>query len=122
MSPYISGSMGNYMALMGFSMLIVLLVITAWLSQSLSSPANVAAALSDGIASSSPGFDAKSVAHNLGLTARESEILPYLLGPMTTEEIAGKLYISISTVKTHTRNILGKANVFSRRELRDLLL
>lgn len=122
LSPHIAFSMDTYMVLTGFALLIVLLVITAWLSQSLSSPASVAAALAESIASSSPEFDVEEIAHRYGLTARECEVLPYLLGSMTTEEIAGKLYISASTVKTHTRNILGKINVSSRRELRQLLL
>ena len=42
------------------------------------------------------------------LTAREMEVLRLMCKHMTSEEIAGELFISVSTVKYHKANILGK--------------
>jgi LuxR family maltose regulon positive regulatory protein len=50
------------------------------------------------------------------LTRREIEVLELLGKRSTYEEIATSLFISHSTVKTHTRNIYQKLNVGGRRE------
>jgi DNA-binding NarL/FixJ family response regulator len=50
------------------------------------------------------------------LTKREKEILCHLLLGMTREAIAGQLYLSRNTVRTHIQNILGKFNVHSTLE------
>ena len=42
------------------------------------------------------------------LTVREMEVLRLMCKHMTSEEIAGELFISVSTVKYHKANILGK--------------
>jgi DNA-binding CsgD family transcriptional regulator len=51
---------------------------------------------------------------NEQLTNREVEVLYYMAEGMSNKEIANKLYISLSTVKTHTLNIYGKLEVSSR--------
>jgi DNA-binding NarL/FixJ family response regulator len=51
-----------------------------------------------------------------GLTAREKEILDYLAEGYTYQNIASKLYISISTVRTHIMNIYEKLQVNSKIE------
>lgn len=51
-----------------------------------------------------------------GLTAREKEILGYLAEGHTYQNIASKLYISISTVRTHIMNIYDKLQVNSKIE------
>jgi LuxR family maltose regulon positive regulatory protein len=51
-----------------------------------------------------------------GLTAREREVLRYLGTPMSMGEIAGALFVSRNTVKSHVRNIYGKLGVRTRRE------
>jgi DNA-binding CsgD family transcriptional regulator len=56
------------------------------------------------------------------LTAREQEILEWLLLGMSNREIATSLFISESTVKTHVRNIFSKYAVASRAELISTLL
>lgn len=56
------------------------------------------------------------------LTAREQEVLQLILSGKSNREIAGALFISESTVKTHVRNIFSKYDVGSRAELISTLL
>jgi DNA-binding CsgD family transcriptional regulator/MFS family permease len=56
------------------------------------------------------------------LTAREQEVLQLILSGKSNREIAGALFISESTVKTHARNIFSKYDVSSRAELISTLL
>lgn len=56
------------------------------------------------------------------LTAREQEVLEWILSGRSNREIAASLFISESTVKTHARNIFSKYNVTSRAELISTLL
>jgi len=57
--------------------------------------------------------------HNLlpeTLSAREMRILRYLPTHLSASEIAGELYISLNTAKTHLRHIYTKLGVNSRKE------
>jgi LuxR family maltose regulon positive regulatory protein len=58
------------------------------------------------------------------LTAKELEVLGHLEELLTTEEIAGKMFVSVNTVRTHVRSILRKLGVNRRnaavRKARDL--
>lgn len=56
------------------------------------------------------------------LTVREQEVLQLILSGKSNREIAGALFISESTVKTHARNIFSKYDVGSRAELISTLL
>ena len=56
------------------------------------------------------------------LTPREQEVLQLILSGKSNREIAGALFISESTVKTHVRNIFSKYDVGSRAELISTLL
>lgn len=56
------------------------------------------------------------------LTVREQEVLQLILSGKSNREIAGALFISENTVKTHTRNIFSKYDVSSRAELISTLL
>ena len=56
------------------------------------------------------------------LTDREQEVLQLILYGKSNREIAETLFISESTVKTHTRNIFSKYDVGSRAELISTLL
>ena len=51
-----------------------------------------------------------------GLTKREEEILDYLMKGYFYKEIAGELFISTETVRTHIRNIYEKLQVRTRSE------
>lgn len=50
------------------------------------------------------------------LTHRERDVLQYIGTGSTDKEIAAQLSISIYTVKSHVRNILGKLHAVNRRE------
>ncbi len=50
------------------------------------------------------------------LTARELDVLHLLAEGLTNPEIAQRLYISLPTVKSHTRNLYGKLGVHSRKQ------
>ena len=50
------------------------------------------------------------------LTSREMEILRYLARGLSNQEIADELEISITTVATHVRNILGKLHLANRTQ------
>jgi len=51
-----------------------------------------------------------------GLSSREMEVLDCLAQGKTTIQIAGKLFISENTVKTHVRHILEKLEASNRAE------
>lgn len=50
------------------------------------------------------------------LTERELQVLALLVQGLTNRQIAGKLTVSPSTIKSHVRNIMTKLNVASRTE------
>ena len=52
-----------------------------------------------------------------GLTARETEVLAYLVANRTNAEIAEALFISEKTVSVHVSNLLRKTDTESRREV-----
>jgi LuxR family maltose regulon positive regulatory protein len=53
------------------------------------------------------------------LSARERAILRYLPTMMSNQEIAGELFVSVNTVKTHLRHVYRKLGVAKRREAVD---
>ena len=57
------------------------------------------------------------LARDFGLTLREEEILAQLAQRKRNHEIAGELFISEQTVKTHVRNLYRKLGIHSRDEL-----
>lgn len=60
-----------------------------------------------------------AIVSDVGLSKRESEILPFVLRGRSSERIAGELFISKNTVDTHIRKIYLKCGVHSRQELLD---
>jgi LuxR family maltose regulon positive regulatory protein len=50
------------------------------------------------------------------LSERELEVLQLVAEGLTNREIAARLFLSLNTVKGHTRNIYGKLNVHSRTQ------
>ncbi|WP_270296988.1 response regulator transcription factor [Eggerthella sinensis] len=57
------------------------------------------------------------VAKEYLLTPRELEVLKPLVQGDDAQDIAGRLYISPNTVKSHIQNIYNKLGVHSRKEL-----
>ncbi len=64
-------------------------------------------------ASGRPGSDQQRFA---GLTAREAEVLRLMSAGLSNAEIAGQLYLSGETVKTHVGNVLAKLGVRDRTQ------
>lgn len=52
----------------------------------------------------------------LGISKREYEVLELIAQGLSNQEIAGKLFISLPTVKTHSSNLFLKLNVRRRTE------
>jgi LuxR family maltose regulon positive regulatory protein len=50
------------------------------------------------------------------LSEREIEVLQLIAEGLTNQEIANRLYLSLNTVKVHTRNIYGKLGVHNRTQ------
>jgi LuxR family maltose regulon positive regulatory protein len=50
------------------------------------------------------------------LSEREIEVLHLIAEGLTNPEIAARLYLSLNTVKVHTRNIYGKLGVNNRTQ------
>lgn len=57
------------------------------------------------------------LARVIGLTARESELLGYIVSGSDTREIARRMFLSEHTVQDHLKSIFGKADVHTRRLL-----
>ncbi|MGZ3883728.1 MAG: response regulator transcription factor [Bacteroidia bacterium] len=52
----------------------------------------------------------------LGISKRELEVLSLMSAGLSNEEIAGKLFVSLNTVKTHSSNIFLKLDVKRRTQ------
>jgi LuxR family maltose regulon positive regulatory protein len=50
------------------------------------------------------------------LSERELEVLHLIAEGLTNPEIAARLYLSLNTIKAHTRNIYGKLGVHTRTQ------
>lgn len=60
--------------------------------------------------------DIGEAAERFGLSPRETEVLELLVSGKTNDEIAGTLFISLSTVKTHVASIFAKTGARNRLE------
>lgn len=52
----------------------------------------------------------------LGISKRELDVLTLMAMGLSNEEIAGKLFVSLNTVKTHSSNIFSKLDVKRRTQ------
>jgi DNA-binding NarL/FixJ family response regulator len=60
-------------------------------------------------------LDAKQLAR-LGISKREYEVLELIAEGLSNQEIADKLFVSTSTVKTHTSNLFAKLDARRRTQ------
>lgn len=51
------------------------------------------------------------------LTEREMDALQYITEGLTNSQIAEKMYVSINTIKYHTRNIYAKLGIANRTQV-----
>jgi LuxR family maltose regulon positive regulatory protein len=58
----------------------------------------------------------KAAGFDESLSSREIEVLKLIAAGLTNQEIAERLFISLNTVRTHTKNINSKLNVHSRTQ------
>ena len=58
----------------------------------------------------------QKVIEKLGISKRELEVLNLMANGLSNEEIAGKLFVSLNTVKTHSSNIYLKLEVKRRTQ------
>jgi DNA-binding NarL/FixJ family response regulator len=56
------------------------------------------------------------------LSKQEQIVLEHLLLDKSNKDIAEALFLSVSTIKTHTNNIYKKLNVQSREEAKSLFI
>lgn len=69
------------------------------------------------------GFTINTAAlEELNLSSREYEVLQLLAKGLSNSDIAGQLYLSVSTVKTHVSNLYMKMDVNSRTQALDKAL
>ncbi|MGH9148732.1 MAG: response regulator transcription factor [Acidimicrobiales bacterium] len=69
------------------------------------------------LAGSTAGTETESVGPlHAHLTAKEREVLSLLIAGLSNREIAGSLFVSVPTVKTHVAHIYGKLGAASRRD------
>ena len=52
----------------------------------------------------------------IGISDREYEVLQLMAGGLSNQEIAGRLFVSLATVKTHSSNLYSKLNVQRRTQ------
>jgi NarL family two-component system response regulator LiaR len=58
----------------------------------------------------------KKEIQRLGLSARELEVLQLMAEGLSNQEIAGRLFLSLNTIKTHASNIFEKLDVRRRTQ------
>ncbi|WP_139275737.1 response regulator transcription factor, partial [Mangrovactinospora gilvigrisea] len=51
-----------------------------------------------------------------GLTTRETEVLRLIADGLSNQEIAERLFVSVTTVKTHINNLFAKTGVRDRAQ------
>jgi DNA-binding NarL/FixJ family response regulator len=68
------------------------------------------------IDNSSPFVPDESSLQKLGISKREYEVLKLVAAGLSNLEIAERLFVSTSTVKTHVSNVLGKLDAKRRTQ------
>ena len=93
-----------------------------WLAMKLSRPKTTTVVVEKEIYIESTGeFNINEAALNkLGLSKRELEVLELMSAGLSNDEIANKLYVSINTIKTHSKNLFEKMSVERRTQAIDM--
>lgn len=69
---------------------------------------------------SSEGFVLdETILTRLNISRRELEVLQLMAEGLSNQEIAGRLFVSLNTIKTHSSNIFGKLEVDRRTQAVD---
>lgn len=68
------------------------------------------------ISSPSPFLLDETILKEVGITKREYEVLDLIARGMSNREIADKLFVSTSTIKTHTSNLFMKLDASRRTQ------
>src|SRR5580692_1106661 len=66
-----------------------------------------------------PGTINEKELARLGLSVRELEVLRLMAEGLSNQEIAGRLFVSLNTIKTHSANIFEKLDVRRRTQAVD---
>jgi DNA-binding CsgD family transcriptional regulator len=74
------------------------------------------AALEVPLSAPEPSIPAETKRGDLGITRRELEVLELIAQGMSNREIAGKLYVSENTVKTHSSRVFDKLGAKRRTQ------
>lgn len=97
---------------------IIFMVLGIWLAIRLSRPkVNTLVVHKEIYIPNGPTFTLNDTAlKNLGLSSRELEVLQLMSQGLSNSEIAGQLYLSLNTVKTHASNVFTKLDVKRRTQ------
>ena len=90
-------------------------ILGFWLALKITKPKIKEIIIEKEVRENNQTIDEKKIAE-LGLSSRELEILTLLARGMSNQEIGNDLFISLSTVKTHTSNVFEKLNVKRRTQ------
>jgi DNA-binding NarL/FixJ family response regulator len=101
----------TYIGLVG----LVCTVLGGWIGWKLTRP-NLSQEEVDHHQSTSQTENSYLVENHFGLSPREYEVLVLISNGLSYQEIADRLFISLSTVKTHASNIFSKMNVQRRTQ------
>ncbi|MDN3579762.1 response regulator transcription factor [Mucilaginibacter flavus] len=61
----------------------------------------------------------ETILTRLNISRRELEVLQLMAEGLSNQEIAGRLFVSLNTIKTHSSNIFGKLEVDRRTQAVD---
>ena len=96
---------------------ILFTALGVWLAIKLSKPKKETIIIEREVPAPKVPFTRTSEAvEQIGLSARELEVLQHMASGMSNAQIAEKLFVSVSTVKTHSSRIFEKLEVSRRTE------
>ncbi|MEJ7692860.1 LuxR C-terminal-related transcriptional regulator [Daejeonella sp.] len=95
----------------------VFTVLGIWLAQKLSKPKIKVVTIEKESPVIGPEFILNERAlSETGISARELEVLELMAGGLSNQEIAARLFVSLSTIKTHSSNVFFKLEVQRRTQ------